>query len=311
MTRSDQILRVTVCWALIAVGTLAAVANAKDVPYLAGRVNDLADLLSESSETLLEAQLTELEQSTGSQVAVLTIASLEGEVLEDFSLRVAETWKLGRGQFDDGALLLIARDERQMRLEVGYGLEGAIPDAYAKRILDDILRPRLRAGDFDGGVTSAVDAIAGLVTGEESLPPPAAEPPTELGNFGWSQAIAFVAFLIPIGLFSLQALTSRGCGAWFLYLLLMPFWFAFPMAILGRPVGFIPIGLWIIGFPFVWAILHAKGKGNGGTGAGSGPFWGSGGGWSSSRGGWGGGFSGGGFSGGGGSFGGGGASGSW
>jgi len=294
---------------LLGMTAASTVATSREVPFLGGRVNDLADLLSESSETALEEQLAELEHSTGAQVVVLTLPSLEGEILEDYSLRVAETWKLGRGEFDDGALLLIARDERQMRLEVGYGLEGVIPDAYAKRILDDILRPRLRSGDFDGGVGSAVDAIARLVAGEDTLPQPAADTPQQLGDFGWSQAIALLAFLIPVGLFSLQALTARGCVAWFLYFFLMPFWFAFPLAILGRPLGFVPLGLWIIGFPIVWAIR--RGGGGAGSDGGTGPFWGTGGGWSSSRGGWGGGFSGGGFSGGGGSFGGGGASSGW
>ena len=155
---------------LLVLGLMSGVAIAKEVPFLGGRINDLADLLSETAEAAMEKQLEELESATGAQVAVLTIPSLEGEILEDFSLKVADTWKLGRGEFDDGALLLIARDERQMRLEIGYGLEGAVPDAYAKRILDDILRPRFRTGDFDGGVTAAVEAIGGLIRGENPLP---------------------------------------------------------------------------------------------------------------------------------------------
>lgn len=298
---------------LVGLVALSAVAVAKEVPFLAGRVNDLADLLSDSSESSLEARLEELEETTGAQVAVLTLPSLEGEILEDYSLRVAETWKLGRGKFDDGALLLIARDERQMRLEVGYGLEGVIPDAYAKRILDDILRPRFRAGDFDGGITAAVETIAGLVAGDEALPPPVTQGPSAIDDLGWAKAIPFLAFLIPIGLFSLQALSTRGCMAWFLYLFLMPFWSAFPLAILGSPLGLIPIGLWVVGFPLLWSLIHKTSGGKNWWDKGAGPF---GGGWSSSRGGWGGGFSGGGssgggFSGGGGSFGGGGASGSW
>jgi len=286
-------------------------ASAMEVPYLGGRVNDLAELLSAASESAIEKRLEELEQSTGAQVAVLTVPSLEGEVLEDYSLRVAETWKLGRGKFDDGALLLIARDERQMRLEVGYGLEGTIPDAYAKRILDEIIRPRFRTGDFDGGISAAVDVIAGLVSGDDSLPPPDDQTSLPQPKSRRTGAIAFLFFLIPVGLFSLQALSSRGCLAWFLYLFLMPFWFLFPIAMLGRPLGFLPIGLWVVGFPIVWAILHGTTAGKNWRDTGGGPFFGTGGGWSSSRGGWGGGFSGGGFSGGGGSFGGGGASGSW
>jgi len=285
-----------------------------EVPYLAGRVNDLADLLSPDAETALETRLQQLEESTGTQVAVLTIPSLEGEVLEDFSLRVAETWKLGRGQFDDGVLLLIARDDRKMRVEVGYGLEGTIPDAYAKRIADDIMQPHFRAGDFDRGVTAAVDALAGLVKGDDSLPPPGSGSQTSQPASGGPGAVGFLFFLIPIGLFSLQALATRGCMAWFLYVFLMPFWFLFPLAFFGRPGGFVPFGLWVLVFPVLWAVIHNTAGGKRWLDTGSGPFLGRGGGWSSSRGGWGGfggGFSGGGFSGGGGSFGGGGASGSW
>jgi uncharacterized protein len=293
---------------LITLGLLVAPAIAREVPYLAGPVNDLADLLSDSAEETLAARLIELQRATGAQVVVLTVPSLEGEILEDYSLRVAETWQLGRAEVDDGALLLIVRDERQMRLEVGYGLEGAIPDVWAKRVLDDVLRPRFRAGDFDGGVSAAVDTIAALIAGEEALPPPD-EGGESIDDIGGPKAIALLAFLIPVGLFSLQAVASRGCVAWFLYLFLMPFWFAFPVAILGRPMGLIPIALWVVGFPIVWAVLHGTAAGR--TWRGAGPFLGGGGGWSSSRGGWGGGFAGGGFSGGGGSFGGGGASGSW
>jgi len=283
---------------------------ALEVPPLAGRVNDQARMLSDATETHLEAALATLEEETGAQVAVLTIPTLEDEVLEDYSLAVAESWKLGRGQFDDGALLLIARDERRMRLEVGYGLEGTIPDAYAKRIIDDIVRPRFRTGDFDGGVTMAIDAIAGLIRGDESLPAPAADS-SGTGQGSPAGGFAFLFVLIPMGLFSLQALSARGCAGWFLYLFLIPFWLLFPLALLGTPIGYVPVVLWIIAYPILRAVFKATGFGKGGGSRGGGPFWGSGGGWSSSGGGWGGGFSGGGFSGGGGSFGGGGASGSW
>lgn len=282
-------------------------ARALEVPPSGGRVNDLAGLLSDQFEANLERQLEELEQETGAQIAILTIPSLEDEILEDFSLRVAETWRLGRGQFDDGVLLLIARDERRMRLEVGYGLEGAIPDAYAKRVVDDIIRPRFRSGDYDGGVTLAVDAISGLVQGDESLPPTTEERQTRDTGTSAGGALAFLFFLVPVGLFSLQALAARGCAGWFLYVFLMPFWLIFPLAMLGRPIGFIPLMVWIIGYPILRVFARnldlgksTKHSGRGGT------FWGTGGGWSSSGGGFGGG-----FSGGGGSFGGGGASGSW
>lgn len=289
---------------------LVAAAAAREVPFLAGRVNDTADLISPQAESALEERLRTLEGETGAQVAVLTVPSLEGEVLEDYSLRVAETWKLGREGFDDGALLLIARDERRIRLEVGYGLEGAIPDALAKRVVDEVIRPRFREGDFDAGVKAAVDAIAGLIEGEDGLPPPGpASDAAAAGERGLG-IIPFLLFLVPMALFSLQALAARGCLAWALYFFLMPIWLTLPLSLLGPPWGFLPFALWVVGFPILWAIFRSRGVGGGWLDVGSGRWFGGGGGWSSTRGGWGGGF-GGGFSGGGGGFGGGGASGSW
>ena len=139
---------------------VAASMAALEVPFLAGRVNDLAGLLAPEVEIRIETTLRALEEETGSQVAVLTVPSLEGESLENFSLRVVETWELGRAEVDDGALLFIGRDDRKMRIEVGYGLEGALTDARTRRIQEDILQPKFRVGDFEGGVEAAVDAIA-------------------------------------------------------------------------------------------------------------------------------------------------------
>ena len=141
---------------------LASTALALDVPALKGRVNDRAHLLSASAAARIEDKLQKLEEDKGAQVVVLTVDSLGGGPLEEYSLRVAETWKLGRAGQDDGALLLIAKNDRSMRLEVGYGLEPVLTDVMTKRILDQILRPSFRAGDFDGGVERAIDAIDGL-----------------------------------------------------------------------------------------------------------------------------------------------------
>ena len=288
---------------LLALGAIAPSAHAElEVPFLAGRVNDLADMLPPDAESRIEARLERLETERGAQVAVLTIPTLEGEVLEDYSLRVAETWKLGRGEFDDGVLLLIARDDRKMRLEVGYGLEPAITDLASRRILDDVIRPRFRQGDFSGGIVEGVEVVAGLVEGEDALPPPGAKPagrPRGLQRF--------FGFLATVGFFSFLAVGSRGCVGWLLFALITPFWFAIPLSIWGRPFGFVPGAVWVVAFPVLWAWLGRTSWG--------GRWTGSGGGWSSSGGSWGGfsggGFSGGGFSGGGGSFGGGGSSGSW
>ena len=99
-------------------------------------------------------------------MAVLTISSLDGDPLEDFSMRVVETWKLGREDADDGVLILIARDERRMRIEVGYGLEGVLTDAQSGRIIDHLMAPRFREGDFNGGVGAAVEAVSSAIRGE-------------------------------------------------------------------------------------------------------------------------------------------------
>ena len=286
------------------------------MPFLSGRVNDLAGVLSAPAKQRLEEELRKLEEDTGAQVAILTIPTLDGESLEEYSLRVAETWKLGRGKFDDGALVLIARDDRQMRIEVGYGLEAALTDAKSHRILDEIMRPRFREGDFDGGVESAVKAIDGLVRGDENaLPPP--EPAAGVEGVA-PRAIMFLVFAVVIGVFSLVALATEGAGAWFFYLFLTPFWLAFPIAIFGSRFG-VFFGLaWLLGFPILHRILRKKRKSGklfkttkwstGGL-PGGGWVWSSRGGGSGGGRGWGGG--GGGFSGGGGSFGGGGASGRW
>ncbi len=299
--------RISLSRGLAAATLLASLAlplGALEVPFLTGRVNDLADMLSSGVETRLDERLERLEATEGSQIAVLTIPSLEGEAIEAFSLRVAETWQLGREGADDGVLLLIARDDRKMRIEVGYGLEGAITDAYSRRILDEVLRPRFRAGDFDGGVERAVEVLAGLVEGDDLLPPPGEARGTAPRGVPIG---AFVFFLFMIAPFTIGAISTKGCGSWFLYLMLTPFWFGVPAVMVNLRAGVIFAAAWLVAFPILHLIFARKRSG--GTG------------WSSSRG-WrgggfsgggfsGGGFSGGGFSGGGGSFGGGGASGSW
>ena len=143
-----------------------ALSNALDVPPLRGRVNDYAKLLSQERALALEAQLEKFEQETGHQIAVLTIPSLEGDSLEDFSIRVAETWKIGKKGFDNGAILLVARDDRKLRIEVGYGLEGVLPDAIASRIIREVITPRFRSGDYAGGIDGGVNAILKVARGE-------------------------------------------------------------------------------------------------------------------------------------------------
>ena len=287
--------------ALLVAVSLPALASGLEVPFLSGRVNDLADILSAQAEERINQRLAKLEDAAGTQVAVLTVPSLEGESLEDFSLRVAETWALGRADEDDGALLLIARDDRKMRLEVGYGLEAILTDAYSRRIIDEVLRPRFRGGDFDGGVERAVETMAALVEGNDILPPPAVEPS---GGAGLRLPIGGMIFLGLLVLpFALTAITAPGCSGWLVYLILTPFAFGIPAALVNSRAGVIALTIWVVVVPILRLIAPKTALGRGLRSRGSRR-----GGWSSS-GGWG--SSGGGFSGGGGSFGGGGSSGSW
>jgi uncharacterized protein len=139
---------------------------ALDVPPLRARVNDLAGMLPPEKTQQLEEQLRQFEEQTNHQIAVLTIPSLEGDTLEDFSIRVAENWNIGRKGFDNGAILLIVRDDRKLRIEVGYGLEGVLPDAIASRIIREIIVPHFRENDYVGGIESGISAIQQVSRGE-------------------------------------------------------------------------------------------------------------------------------------------------
>jgi uncharacterized protein len=285
---------------LVAALLVATMVAAIDVPYLSGRINDQAGLLGDSFETGLDGRLRQLEEETGAQVAVLTIVSLDGDPIEDFSIRVVETWKLGRAGVDDGVLILIVRDDRRMRIEVGYGLEGALTDAQAGRIIDVLMAPRFRSGDFEGGIDAAVEAVSSAIRGEALVLP---EEPARGRGMNPGSLIFFLIFGLP---FIGAALSSRGAAGWILYLFLTPFFFAFPAAIFGLKAGAMVAGGWLIGFPLL-RLIWPKAAVGGSTGSKRGTFWGP----FFGGGGGGGGFSGGGFSGGGGSFGGGGASGGW
>ena len=162
-----------------AITLIAGVGWAIQVPPLEGRINDTANILSPATEQRLNARLLEYERTTAHQLAVLTIASLQGDPVEDFSLRVVETWKLGKKGRDDGVLILVATQDRKMRIEVGYGLEGDLPDAIASRIVRDVMAPRFRAGDFEGGVTGAVNAVIAKTGGAADVTSDAERPTTE------------------------------------------------------------------------------------------------------------------------------------
>jgi uncharacterized protein len=292
---------------------LPALLGALEVPYLAGRVNDTAGLVPADARQRLDDKLRALEEKTGAQVAVLTVPTLEGDPLEDYSLRVVETWKLGKKGQDNGVLLLIVRDDRKMRLEVGYGLEAQLTDLQSRNILDGILRPAFRSGDFAGGIERAVDGIATVIEGGEISAP--ARPETSPGKPGL--VLFFLFFFLILVPFAWQALISPGAGSWFVYLFLTPFLGIFPTVFLGSALaGGILAGAWLLLFPLLKLVFRKRFQN---LSSRKSPWWatalGSGGGWSSRGGGGWGGFSGGGggggFSGGGGSFGGGGSSSSW
>ena len=139
---------------------------ALDAPQLAGRINDQARMLSPETVQRLEQKLAAFERDTSNQVAVLTIPSLQGDDIDQFSIRVAETWKLGQKGKDNGVLLVLAQTERKVRIEVGMGLQGVLPDITAGRIIRETMRPHLKSGDFDQGITVAVDSIIAATKGE-------------------------------------------------------------------------------------------------------------------------------------------------
>ncbi|HEX6862593.1 MAG TPA: TPM domain-containing protein [Thermoanaerobaculia bacterium] len=283
---------------------VAAPLAALEVPYLSGRVVDNADLVPDDVQQRIEQRLAAYEQQTGNQIAVLTIESLGDEALEDYTLRVAETWKLGQKGKDNGALFLISEQDRKMRIEVGYGLEPQLTDFETGRVLDNVVTPYFRSGDFGAGVEKGVDGIIASIGGEEVTPAPGADAPSEMPV--GSRVLVGLIFVFVIGTFSLMAIFTPGCQSWFMYLFLMPFYAMFSsMVFPGFGVGVLIA--WAVLFPIL-KLLFGKKLGSGI------PTWGRRGGLGGPfifGGGWGGGGGGGGFSGGGGSFGGGGSSGSW
>jgi uncharacterized protein len=293
-----------------AAATLAWAASlaALDVPFLAGRVVDTAQVIDAEGEARIDAKLAAFEREQAVQVAVLTVPSLEGEVLEDYSQKVVATWKLGREEQDDGVLLLVVPGDRQMRIEVGYGVEGKLTDLQSREILDNVLRPHFQRGELGPGIEAGVDSILGALRGEEGAIP---EPPSATSPAG--QVVGGLVSLFVLGIFGFGALMTPGCQGWFLYAFLTPFIFGFTSAFTSPVVAMAVTGGWLVLFPLL-KLLFGKAaanrpRGAGGWTIGPGGWGGSGGGWSSGGGGWSSG--GGGFSGGGGSFGGGGASGRW
>src|ERR1044072_502104 len=136
------------------------------VPPLVGRVVDQTGTLGSSDVASLNQTIRDFEARKGSQIAILIVPTTDGEAIEQFSLRAAEAWKIGRKKIDDGAMLVIAKNDRHLRIEVGYGLEGALTDVTTKRIIDEDITPKFKAGDFGGGVSAGVDKMVQVANGE-------------------------------------------------------------------------------------------------------------------------------------------------
>lgn len=263
-------------WALVA------------VPDYSRRVIDLTATLSADQLATLENRLASFEASKGSQIAVLIVPTTEPEDIAQFGIRVAEAWKTGRANVDDGVILIVAKNDRKLRVEVGYGLEGAIPDAIAKRVVSETIAPHFKSGDFFGGIDAGVTQLMALIEGE---PLPAPQVPKSKRNGGMDAFLPLLIGGVVVG-FVLAAFLGRTLGG--------------IVAASGTGlVGWLLMGAGLTAL--VVAVLVFFGvlsRGFGGWSSGGGGFGGGGfgGGWSS-----GGGFGGGG----GGGFGGGGASGSW
>ena len=270
--------------------TASAPAPAEQVKLIQ-HVTDLTGTLTPGQMAELEARLTDLEKRKGSQVAVYMVSTLGDQSLEDYSLAIAEKNRLGRAKTDDGVLLFIAKDDRKVRIEVGYGLEGAIPDAKAGRIIREYLAPNFRKGDYNQGIVDAVGAISSLIEGED-LPAPLQDE-----RRPQQSPLGLFALIIGVLVGSVAAKTRikpvflRRTGAG-----LIAGGLAFALL---STVGLVAIAGLIAFF------IASAGPGRFSSGGGS---WGS---FPGGGSGWGGGSSGGGWSGGGGGFGGGGASGGW
>ena len=277
--------------ALLAVAALCwvAVAGAQiPVPALSGRVVDQTGTLSPAQQATLDQTLVAFEARKGTQIAVLIVATTAPEAIEQFSIRVADKWKLGRKKVDDGAILIVAKDDRTMRIEVGYGLEGVLTDLTSHRIIDETVGPRFKGQDFYGGITAGVDQIIRVVDGEP-LPAPSRSPAGRPGDIGRFIPIIFILAIAVGGVLRSAlgrfpgALVTGGAVA-------VIAWFV---------VGTLSMALFA-GAIALFVTLMSGGMGRYGMGG----YYGGG----VGRGGSGGG---GGFSGGGGGFGGGGASGRW
>jgi len=277
-------LRTLIAVCFLCFSGLLGAQELQSIPKLSARVIDQTATLSADQRNRLELKLADFERKKGSQIVVLVVPTVKPESVTEYALRVVESWKLGRKGVDDGVLLLIAKQDRKLRIEVGYGLEGALNDATAKRIISETISPRFKQGDFYTGINVGLDAIIGVIGGEDLLAPrPASSAPDTGFSMDTLLPIGFVLVFVVGGI--LRTLFGRFLAA----------------GIIGGVAGVIAAVL----LPSIFiAIIIGIGAFLVSLFVGIGGGWSSGGSSFSGN-------SGGGFSGGGGSFGGGGASGDW
>jgi uncharacterized protein len=302
MRRAGPVLVLLLAVSLGAFAQNAATDNGlQKIPALSARVTDLTGTLTAEQQAALEQKLAAFEAAKGSQLAVLIVPTTQPEEIEQYSIRVVEQWKLGRKKVDDGALLLVAKNDHHVRIEVGQGLEGVLTDALTNRIIDETVQPAFRQGNFYGGIDGALEQMMKLIQGEPLPPPERDWGATHHGGRGFN-LLPTLLFAVFIGSMVLRGIFGRTLGS------------AFTGVGAGFLVWLVMHTLLVAGLAGIGAFLLALFMGvSGGSGWSSGPRIGGFGGFGGGMGGGfgGGGFGGGGFSGGGGGFSGGGASGSW
>lgn len=202
----------------------AVPAHALEVPKLQGRVNDYAGMISPQTKSTLEQTLKAIEQSDSTQIVIITIPSLQGEVLEQFSIKVAEAWKIGQKGKDNGVIFLVSKNDRKMRIEVGRGLEEKITDLRAGRIIDEVIKPRFRTGDFDGGFTEGIASIIAASKGEfRAVPQPQQKPnvpvpgsfATETGTPTFMIVLIIIIYVFIFFFGKISKILGTGLGAFF------------------------------------------------------------------------------------------------
>lgn len=242
---------------------LVSIAYAADVPMLSGRVVDNAELLTSAARERVSAALKAHEDKTTNQIAVLTIPALGEDNIEQYAIRVFETWKLGKKDKDNGVLLVIVPKERKIRIEVGRGLEGTLPDVIASRTIRNVIAPHFKTNQFDKGVEEGVAAIVSQLEGNASDNPDAkdaSKTPETASSFkdpdlSLGERILFGVFIFGIiGLFTVVGLFTPGMG-WFLYFFLIPFWALFPIVVVGLKGAMTILGVYLVGFPAAKLLL--------------------------------------------------------